>query len=917
MEYNRYLWGFVLLVAGALPTFAQVSNDNEDEVNKIDSRAGQKSFVPGQVLVKFKDESPVNVSRARGMFRAASISAVDAVLKEFGVETMDKLLPNEKPKPVSSRRKAKAFNGQNVVESDLSQLYIVKMNSLRQDSTLQLVEKLQELDEVEFAEPNYKVYIMGQVPNPSMSATPAQQPTPRRAYSTEATGEKICVDPSKNPLYTQQWGIKKLKVNELWNKTIINKKRPVIAILDTGVDITHPDLADNIWTNQKEAEGEANYDNDGNGFKGDVHGWDFINNTAVIRDYNSHGTHVAGIAAAADNEIGIVGANPQALIMPVTVMQSDGTGDIATIAKGVNYAVANGATIINMSFGSYANSNVLRTALAKAYQSAVLVAAAGNDSKGIYTECSHNSWSAMNDMVMYPAGYEFVMGVQATTRTGDLSSFSNYDCDGPTFSLPAKDIWSTSEGYVNYEMSAPGVGIISSTPGGNYKEYNGTSMSAPLLSGGISALQMIKKYGSQEILWGDLIHSSSMLDAYNINERPAVLELQSIIWDDISDGGNGDGKPDAGEILRIYPIIKTTWGEAKNIKLNLSVAEFDDAELVDILTNDVDFGWNLSSYAHNTSKNPIKIKIGNNVTDSRHIRLLLTTTCADAAQDISYEFPIVVNNIVKIGGYLTDDLTLTPDKNYIVDKNIFIPEGVKFIVEPGTILKFNGCGIKNEGEMCIKGTPQKPIVLTTANGVESWPFITGNYNQLDVIEYCHIENTAGRNGSLGDVNCKNCIFYHPIGGSTSAGFIPYNMMYRCNIIEGELIDLQNCNYNAQNTNYGECNYVNNRIAHSFLPRYERMGNVNYFNNLRANVGGTILDQFSFDEWFSSGLVKPEKSSYLGTSKEDIANTFILDIDYDYGYAQADLSTILKKTDKWSSWHCLESCCRWYRSARRI
>ena len=161
MKNIHYLLGIALLLVGTLPTFSQVSNDNEDDVYKIDPLVVQNDFVPGQVLVKFKDENPVNVNKSRGMFRSVSVSTIDMVLKEFNVETMDKLLPNEKPKPIGARRKAKAFNGQDVVENDLSQLYVIKMQSLRQDSTLLLVEKLNKLNEVEFAEPNYKVYIMG------------------------------------------------------------------------------------------------------------------------------------------------------------------------------------------------------------------------------------------------------------------------------------------------------------------------------------------------------------------------------------------------------------------------------------------------------------------------------------------------------------------------------------------------------------------------------------------------------------------------------------------------------------------------------------------------------------------------------------------------------------------------------------
>lgn len=892
MKTNRYLLGLFLLVAGTMPAFSQVSNDNEDEVYKIDARAGRNDFVPGQVLVKFKDDSPVNVSNSRGLFRAASISAVDKVLKEFGVDTMDKLLPNEKPKPVGARRRSKAFNGQVVEEKDLSQIYLVKTTSLRKDSTMMLVNKLKELEEVEYAEPNYKVYIMGQAPFSPVQQQYSKQGVRVKAYTTETTDDVICADPSKNPLYSEQWGLVYEGLPELWKKPIINKKRPVIAILDTGVDIAHPDLVDNIWTNLRETEGEANYDNDGNGFKGDAHGWDFINNTADIRDYNSHGTHVAGIAAASNNETGIVGANPQALIMPITVMQSDGTGDAATIARGIDYAVENGATIINMSFGSYANSQTMRFALEKAYQSAILVAAAGNDRAAIYDECEPTPGS------MFPAAYEFVLGTQAVVPSGVLAGFSNYDCDGPTFSLSGKDAFSHDEGGVNYEMNAPGVNIVSTIPSGNYKKLNGTSMAAPLLAGGISALMMVKDFGTQEILWGDIIHSTDLLKAYNVSERPAMLELVSFEWDDSQDGGNGDGMPDVGETLRLFPKIKTTWGEAKNILLNLSVGEFDDASLVDIQSKDVDFGWTLSNYAKETSKNPIIIKIGDNVADSRHIRLVLTVTCADSQQDLTYEFPIVVNNIVKIGGLISSDITLTADKNYLVTSNLAIPEGVTFTIEPGTTLRIEeGVNISNNGILNMKGTPEKPIILKSYDALKYWGNIVGKhenvYHSTDVIEYCILENPIlDRPHPV----MKNCVIsndgsYH-FSNHANASY------YCCNIINSTAV------FNGPKEMFHLCNIVNNNnhacVNHEF-PEVSQFIDCNYFNypNYASwKYGEYANNNFLFMNNSSTpGIYTPEITSYLGTSRIDIAETYILDIDYNEGYQQVDLNNLRKEPVK--------------------
>jgi len=878
MKTNRYLLGLALLVVGTMPAFSQVSNDNEDEVYKVDARAGRNDFVPGQVLVKFKDENPVNVRRAAGQFKSVDKQPVDNVLQEFGVETMEKLFPNAKP--LQTRRRAKAFNGQMIEEKDLSQIYLVKTKTLRKDSTMKLVDKLKDLDEVEYAEPNYKVYIMGQsAPMPIAPNVHSVQQSTRRAYSTETTDDVICADPSKNPLYSQQWGLGYEGLPELWTKPIINKKRPVIAILDTGVDITHPDLVDNIWTKPG---------------TNDVHGYDFINNTTEIRDYNSHGTHVAGIAAASNNEVGIIGANPQALIMPVTVMQSDGTGDVATIAKGVDYAVENGATIINMSLGSYANSKVLRQSLASAYQSSILVASAGNDGRGIYLECD-----LLSQGPMFPAAYEFVLGVQAINNSGIRASFSNFDCDGPSFSLSGKDNLSNDDGAVNYEILCPGVGIISAIPGGNYKPFNGTSMAAPLLSGAISALQMVKEYDTQEILWGDIIHSANIAKAYDITNRPAVLELVTLQWDDSQDGGNGDGKPDAGETMRLYPKIKTVWGEAKNIKLNLSVAEFDNASLVDIQTNNVDFGWNLSNFAKASSKNPIIIRIADNVADSRHIRLKLTATCDNVQQEISYEFPIIVNNIIKIGGVITSDLTLTADKNYLVSSNLAVAEGVTLTIEPGTTLRLGEkIGIASNGKLIMKGTPDRPITFKCSDGGKMWGFITPHnemtaFNTIrvktDTIEYCNFVNAYPSIAST--INqypaFKNCVFDNSAITDAISGTGTY--FDRCVIMSNNL-SLHDMVVGQRDTYHiNECNFINNTSNHyAQLPEYTSITNSNYFNNLNNGFMFYQTDNNSVE------IIQSSYPPYIGTSREDIANTFICDIDYNNGYAQVDLSNMLRE-----------------------
>ena len=699
MKQIHYYLAMAFMTAIAMPMSAQVSNDNEDGVYKV-QRPQAKDYVQGEVLFKLKDGKEAKVRRVAGKVQSAGISSLDAVLSEFGVEEMEQLLPQAKIK--GTPRRAKAFNGTTIVERDLTQLYKVTLSKEKTFETMQMVEKLKALPEVEYAEPNYKVYLM----------------------DAEIAGVF-----DGNPFVTQQWYLDAYGVKTLWNKTIVNPKRPVIAIIDTGVDMTHPDLAPNLWTNTAEAEGEANYDNDGNGFKGDVHGWDFINNTPNVRDFNMHGTHVAGIAAAANNGIGIVGANPRALIMPISVMQSDGTGDVATIVKGINYAAQNGADVINMSLGTYANSRAMRQALEQAYQTTVIVAAAGNDARCINSP--HHPKPCYGAAPMFPAAYSFVLGVQAMQKEynilrGDyLANFSNYDDDGNTFS--SVTTLQDPDGF-NYELQAPGTNMLSTIPGGKYKVLQGTSMASPLVAGAISALKMVKQYDTQEILWGDLLHTDNIAQAYAVTARPAELDLMKIqlrsrkeLGDESEDDYSGDHEIDAGETVSLYPVIRTTFGGASNIKMHLEMGdEFEDPTTVQILTgadNKVDFGLHLDAYGKGVSLNPLKVRIADNVADGRHIKMKMVATCDESNVTYIGTFTLVVTNMVKINGLISEDRTLTADHVYLVNENLGIMEGATLTIEPGARLEFmEGMGLSSFGKLVANGTPEKPITFTGYHG---------------------------------------------------------------------------------------------------------------------------------------------------------------------------------------------------------
>lgn len=666
----------------AIAAFSQVSMDNEDGVAKIDAMRARHDFVPGQVLVKFSDGNRVTLSRSRGMV-TTNLSRVSNVLSKYGVGEMEQLLPNENPK--RQLRKSRAFNGETIQERDLSQLYLISLSDDHAEEAVQMIEELNALEEVEFAEPNYRVYTLAD--------------------------DNIAADYNNNPMTSQQWYLDAYGVKELWNKPIINKARPVIAIIDTGVDITHPDLKDNIWTNQAEADGRDDYDNDRNGFKNDVHGWDFINNTAKMRDNNSHGTHVAGIAAAANNGLGIVGANPRALIMPVTVMQSDGTGNVATIIKGIDYAVKSGATVLNLSLGAYSNSSSLRQSLENAYQKAVIVAAAGNDVLCIYaSHCPKTHREPASPC--FPAAYSFVLGVQATSDAlGTLASFSNYDDDGPLFSCESSKL--EPDGY-NYELKAPGTRILSTIPGGSYKDLQGTSMAAPLVAGAISALKMVKEYDNQELLWGDLLHANNIAQAYDQISRPAELDIMRVMTRERKELANeteeeykSNNEVNTGEVVSIYPVIRTTFGKASNIKIKI-----ENCSGMQIISGETDFGYSLDAFGKGVSKTPLIVKINENMPNASTADLTIVATCNESSKTFSCPISFNVCNMYTLKGLFTEDIALSSNHVYYVISDVGIAEGSTMTIEPGTRIELApNTSITSFGVLNAHGTPERPIVF--------------------------------------------------------------------------------------------------------------------------------------------------------------------------------------------------------------
>lgn len=253
-----------------------------------------------------------------------------------------------------------------------------------------------------------------------------------------------------DPSFSHQYAHQRMQSEAAWGVST-GSADVKVAIVDTGVNYNHPDLFANIAVNSGEVMANG-LDDDGNGYIDDVYGYDFSAADADPVDENGHGSHCAGIVGAVGgNSVGIVGVNWQVGIVPVRVLDADGSGTNADVAAGIRYAVERGASVISLSLGGSDKSATIDDAIDYARSRGVLVvAAAGNDSSN-------------NDRYpVYPAssGLDNVMSVAASTQHDTLADFSNY-------------------GVSSVDVAAPGDEILSTWLGSAYQYLGGTSMATP------------------------------------------------------------------------------------------------------------------------------------------------------------------------------------------------------------------------------------------------------------------------------------------------------------------------------------------------------------------------------------------------------------------------------------------------------
>jgi thermitase len=290
---------------------------------------------------------------------------------------------------------------------------------------------------IEVIEPNY-IYRASRTPNDPMLG---------QLWGMQNLGQE---DSAKTPGLagtdigaTQAWDI------ETGSKDVI------VAVIDTGVDYTNPDISPNIWTNEAELNGVAGVDDDGNGVIDDIHGYNAITDSGDPKDDHGHGTHCSGtIGAKGDDGKGIVGVAWNTRIMGVKFLDANGSGTLEAAIKGIDYATKMGAKIMSNSWGGGGISQTLKEAIERSnVAGALFLAAAGN-------EANNNDSNPS-----YPASYQVpnVLAVAAVDNKGQLASFSN-------------------SGKNSVHVAAPGVNILSTTTAG-YESWSGTSMATPHVSG--------------------------------------------------------------------------------------------------------------------------------------------------------------------------------------------------------------------------------------------------------------------------------------------------------------------------------------------------------------------------------------------------------------------------------------------------
>ncbi len=517
MKGKRWLLSLVMVLLGTqIILSANLPNQNSDILFD-----GTSYVLAHKVIIKVKSATSHLMKAGISYYSSASLTgltSVDQKLAQFQMKSVRKYVFH-KPIPPG-------------ISDDIDRLYLVTYAA--DVPPWEVAKGLNSDPNLEYAEPVH-VYLLEAIPN--------------------------------DPKYPQQEHLPQIHAPEAWD---VQKGSPdvKIAVVDCGVDYKHEDLAASLWINEAEKNGVTGVDDDHNGYVDDIHGWDFgendndpINAPKDPQGYYSHGTHVAGLAAAVTNNgVGVAGSSWGCKYMAVKCAKDDSPRYITNGYQGIIYAADNGADVINLSWGGGGFSKSERDVTDYAFQKgSVVVASAGNDP----TSKPH-----------FPSSYRHVLSV------------------GIVDSQNHKPSWGTWG--VAVDIMAPGYEVLSTLPGNTYGRMSGSSMSTPVAAGVVALVKSRhpdwgpEKLMEQVAFTGDNINvenptvagllGGGLINAYravteeNPTPHPPKLLLTSTAISD-SALGNNNGLYEQGEIISIKATFHNySMGKGTNLKFYLDSA---------------------------------------------------------------------------------------------------------------------------------------------------------------------------------------------------------------------------------------------------------------------------------------------------------------------------------------------------------
>jgi subtilisin family serine protease len=401
-----------------------------------------QEYVPGEVIVKFKKEQSGSPN-----FSSKAVGLSVQLKKSWSVLNMHHF-------------QAKA--GQQDVE--------------------QLVRQLRNDPNVEYAEPNY-------IFKKQSVGFEGERLSKSSAVSSLSSGT---ISASSVPSYYQSDA--GIQVVETWSILApTSSVTPVVAIIDTGLDYNHEVFTSTgaVWSNPGEIANNG-IDDDQNGYIDDIRGWNFVANNNNPMDDEDHGTHVAGIVFGVSQDIFAATLSAAKIkIMPLKFLDSTGSGATSDAVEAIYYAIANGASVINASWGGGSYSAALQDAIVEAYNNQItFIAAAGN--------ASNNN----DNSPTYPANYNIgnLISIAATTDLDNMASFSNY-------------------GRSTVHIASPGVTILSTVPNDGYVYASGTSMAAPLVAGIVALMEREAGQQINGYQAGQILFSNNDVNVGNVNGK--------------------------------------------------------------------------------------------------------------------------------------------------------------------------------------------------------------------------------------------------------------------------------------------------------------------------------------------------------------------------------------------------------------